>query len=54
MFDSIELRRAENGFVIVLETPENSVEYVFDSSRKAMKFIREYVETSKNSLENSQ
>lgn len=46
MFDSIEIRKASNGFIVIL-TPEDSdsIEYVFDSSRKAIKFIRGYVET---------
>lgn len=45
MFDSIEIRKASNGFIVIL-TPEDNdpVEYVFDTSRKALKFIRTYVE----------
>ena len=46
MFDSIEIRKAFNGFIVIL-TPEDDEprEFVFDTSRKAMKFIRQYVET---------
>lgn len=45
MFDSIEIRKATNGFIVIL-TPEDAepTEYVFDTSRKAIKFIRSYVE----------
>jgi len=45
MFDSIEIRKASNGFIVIL-TPEDddAIEYVFDTSRKAIKFIRTYVE----------
>ena len=46
MFDSIEIRKVTNGFVVILTTPdEDNREYVFDTSRKAIKFIKEYVET---------
>jgi len=45
MFDSIEIRKVTNGFVVILTTPdEDTREYVFDTSRKAIKFIKEYVE----------
>ena len=44
MFESIEIRRVANGFVIAVETEDGNTEYVFDTSRKAMKFIKEYVE----------
>ena len=45
MFDSIEIRKVANGFIVILNTEDDSSEYVFDTSRKAIKFIREYVET---------
>jgi len=45
MFDSIEIRKVINGFVVILTTPDDDTkEYVFDTSRKAIKFIKEYVE----------
>jgi len=44
MFDSIEIRKVANGFVVVLNTEEDNLEYVFDSPRKAIKFIKEYVD----------
>jgi len=44
MFDSIEIRKVANGFIVILNTEADSLEYVFDTSRKAIKFIREYVE----------
>ena len=45
MFDSIEIRKAHNGFIVILTPPdEEPTEYVFDTSRKAIKFIRTYVE----------
>ena len=44
MFDSIEIRKAKNGFVVILTQEDDTTEYVFDTSRKAIKFIKEYVE----------
>jgi len=44
MFDSIEIRKAANGFVVILTQEDESTEYVFDTSRKAIRFIKEYVE----------
>lgn len=44
MFESIEIRRVTNGFIVILNTEDEAQEYVFDTSRKAVKFIREYVE----------
>jgi len=44
MFDSIEIRKAANGFVVILVQNDETTEYVFDSSRKAVRFIKEYVE----------
>ena len=48
MFESLEIRRVANGFVIAVETEDGNIEYVFDTSRKAMKFVKDYVE-AKNS-----
>lgn len=44
MFESIEIRKVTNGYIVILNTEEEAKEYVFDTSRKAIKFIREYVE----------
>jgi hypothetical protein len=45
MFDSIEIRKVTNGFVVILNREDDTSEYVFDTSRKAIRFIKEYVET---------
>lgn len=47
MFESIEIRRAANGFILVITTEEETREYVYDTSRKALKVLKEYLE-SKN------
>jgi hypothetical protein len=44
MFESIEIRKVKNGFLLTLNTEDGNEEYVFDSSRKALKFIRDYIE----------
>jgi hypothetical protein len=45
MFESIEIRRAANGFILVVTTEEETREYVYDTSRKALRVIKEYLET---------
>jgi len=44
MFESIEIRRAANGFILVVTTEEETKEYVYDTSRKAIKVIKDYLE----------
>jgi hypothetical protein len=44
MFESIEIRKVKNGFLLTLNTEDGNEEYVFDSSRKALKFIKDYIE----------
>lgn len=45
MFDLIEIRRVENGFVLAIQTEGGTKEYVYDTSRKALKVIKEYLES---------
>lgn len=47
MFESIEIRRAANGFILVVTTEEETREYVYDTSRKAVKVIKDYLENNK-------
>ncbi len=44
MFESIELRKVENGIIIVLRTEEEEKEYVYDTTRKALKFVKDLLE----------
>lgn len=48
MFESIEIRRAANGFILVITTEEETREYVYDTSRKAIRVIKEYLENQKS------
>jgi hypothetical protein len=44
MFESMEIRRVQNGFVLSVQLEDETMEYVFDTSRKAMKFMKDYLE----------
>lgn len=46
MFESIEIRRVENGYVVTLRTESEERDYVYDTSRKALKFIKDQLEVS--------
>lgn len=45
MFESIEIRKVANGFILVVTTEEETKEYVYDTSRKAIRVIKDYLET---------
>lgn len=47
MFESIEIRKATNGFILVVTTEDETKEYVYDTSRKALRVIKEYLEFNK-------
>ena len=51
MFESIEIRKAANGFILVVTTDDEAKEYVYDTSRKAMRVIKQYLEADKVSEE---
>lgn len=44
MFESLDIRRVANGFVVQVETEDENKEYVYDSSRKVIKFVKEFLE----------
>jgi hypothetical protein len=46
MFDSIEIRKVKNGVIVVLRSEDEDMEYVYDTDRKAIKFIKELLESS--------
>ncbi|CAB4221331.1 hypothetical protein UFOVP1636_252 [uncultured Caudovirales phage] len=49
MFESIEIRKAANGFILVVTKEDETKEYVYDTSRKALRVIKEYLEQTSNS-----
>jgi hypothetical protein len=44
MFDSIEIRTVQNGVIVVLRTEDEDKEYVYDTDRKAIKFIKDLLD----------
>lgn len=52
MFETIEIRKATNGIILVVHEEDDTKEYVYDTSRKALKVIKQYLEpNSKASAE---
>lgn len=49
MFENIEIRKVANGFILVLTTEDETREYVYDTSRKLMRAVKQYIDAdSKN------
>jgi hypothetical protein len=46
MFESIEIRKVANGVIVTLRNEDGDTEYVYDSERKALKFIKQLLEQS--------
>jgi len=40
MFESLEIRKAANGFVMVINTEDESKEYIYDTERKLMRALK--------------
>jgi hypothetical protein len=46
LFESIEIRKVRNGVIVTLRSDEEEdQEYVYDSDRKAIKFVKDLLET---------
>lgn len=45
MFESIEIKKVANGFIVLLVTEEDAKEYIFTSHRHVLKFIKDYIDT---------
>jgi hypothetical protein len=46
LFESIEIRKVCNGVIVTLRSEEDQdSEYVYDNARKALKFVKELLET---------
>ena len=48
MFESIEIRKVKNGVIVILRSDEEEVEYVYDTDRKAIKFIKDLLDSKPN------
>lgn len=45
LFESIEIRQVRNGVIVTIRTDEDEdQEYVYDSDRKAIKFVKDLLE----------
>lgn len=51
MFESIEIRKAANGFILVVHSEDEDKEYVYDTSRKLMRVIKQYIDADTKSEE---
>ena len=40
MFESLEIRRAANGFILVVNTEDEQKEFVYDTERKLMRQLK--------------
>lgn len=45
MFESIEIRKVKNGIIVTLRTEDEDSEYVYDTERKAIKFVKDLLDS---------
>jgi hypothetical protein len=43
MFESLEIRRAANGFILVINTEDDSKEFVYDTERKLVRVVKQHL-----------
>lgn len=43
MFESIEIRKAANGFILIVHTEDDTKEYVYDTERKLLRSVKSYL-----------
>ena len=43
MFESLEIRRAANGYILVVNTEDDQNEFVYDTERKLMRSVKQYL-----------
>ena len=44
MFESIEIRKASNGFILVIHNEDEDQELIYDSSRKLMRAVKKLID----------
>lgn len=44
MFESIEIRKVENGVIVTLKMEDEDKDFVFTTASKAIKFVKEYLD----------
>lgn len=45
MFENIEIRKVANGFILTITTEDETKEFVYDTSRKALRVIKQYIDS---------
>lgn len=45
LFESIEIRKVKNGVIVTVRADEEDDEYVYDTDRKALKFVKDLLDT---------
>jgi hypothetical protein len=45
LYDTIEIRKVNNGVVVTIRSDDEDQEYVYDRDSKALKFVKELLET---------
>jgi hypothetical protein len=43
MFESLEIRRAANGFILVVNREDDTQEFVYDTERKLIRVVKQYL-----------
>jgi len=43
MFETLEIRRAANGFILVINTEDDSKVFVYDTERKLIRVVKQYL-----------
>ena len=43
MFENLEIRRVANGFILVVNTEDDTREYVYDTERKLLRAVKQYL-----------
>ena len=46
MFESIDIRKVANGYLVSVTTEDETKEYVFDTGRKVMRFIKTHIDAN--------
>jgi GTP cyclohydrolase I len=44
--ESIEIRKVANGYIVVVNDEDESREYIFDTHRRVVKFVKECFDAS--------
>lgn len=43
MFESLEIRKVQNGFILVVNTEDDAKEFVYDTERKLMRVVKQHL-----------